>query len=307
MPFTLPDFDDRTWDDLVKEGRALIPAHAPEWTDHNASDPGITLLELFAFLTEVLIYRANRIPDRHFWGFLKLINGAEYTCDRGLDECIAITVRGLSEIHRAVTPGDFELLAQRVKGVRRAWCLPGRNLAHTGEAAGEAAADGHVGVLIEPEPDKATHDLLHTVRQELEPGRLLGTRLHVRFPQVLEVRVRATLDTLPGVSHTEVHDAAKAALRSFFDPVDGGSDGNGWPIGRSVYASEVCQRLQRVPGVATVRKSIDPATKRPTDFLAVDAPDTARLKYNRLLELEAVELRPLELPRISLDPEMFHP
>jgi len=64
MPIPLPNLDDRRWTDLVEEGRALIPVYAPEWTDHNPSDPGITLLELFAFLTETLLYRANRISDR---------------------------------------------------------------------------------------------------------------------------------------------------------------------------------------------------------------------------------------------------
>ena len=46
---------------------------APAWTDENASDPGITLLELFAFLTEQLIYRANRTPERHRRKFLSLV------------------------------------------------------------------------------------------------------------------------------------------------------------------------------------------------------------------------------------------
>jgi len=49
MPLTLPVLDDRSFDDLVAEARALIPALAPEWTNHNPSDPGITLIELFAW------------------------------------------------------------------------------------------------------------------------------------------------------------------------------------------------------------------------------------------------------------------
>ena len=64
MAIPLPNLDDRRWTDLVEEGRALIPVYAPGWTDHNPSDPGITLLELFAFVTENLLYRANRVPDR---------------------------------------------------------------------------------------------------------------------------------------------------------------------------------------------------------------------------------------------------
>jgi hypothetical protein len=64
MPLPMPNLDDRRWDDLVAEGRAKILRHAPEWTDHNASDPGITLLELLAWLVEADVYRINRITDR---------------------------------------------------------------------------------------------------------------------------------------------------------------------------------------------------------------------------------------------------
>ncbi len=73
MPLPLPNLDDRRWADLVDEGRALIPRHAPNWTDHNIHDPGITLMELFAWLTEMTVYRLNRIPERHLRKFLSLI------------------------------------------------------------------------------------------------------------------------------------------------------------------------------------------------------------------------------------------
>ena len=64
MALPLPDLDDRRWDDLVEEGRSLIPFYAPEWTDHNAHDPGITLLELFAWLAEMELFELNQISDR---------------------------------------------------------------------------------------------------------------------------------------------------------------------------------------------------------------------------------------------------
>jgi predicted phage baseplate assembly protein len=69
----MPNLDDRRWTDLVQEGQALIPFYAPEWTDHNASDPGVTLVELFAWLAEMDIYQLNRIPERHRLKFLSLI------------------------------------------------------------------------------------------------------------------------------------------------------------------------------------------------------------------------------------------
>ncbi len=72
MPLPLPNLDSRRWADMVEEGRSLIPRYAPNWTDHNVHDPGITLIELFAWLIEQDIYRLNQIPERHRRKFLAL-------------------------------------------------------------------------------------------------------------------------------------------------------------------------------------------------------------------------------------------
>jgi hypothetical protein len=69
----LPNLDDRRWSDLVDEGRSLIPLYAPDWTDHNVHDPGITLMELLAWIAEMDIYQLNRISDRHKLKFLSLV------------------------------------------------------------------------------------------------------------------------------------------------------------------------------------------------------------------------------------------
>ena len=63
MALPVPNLDDRTFQDLVNEARSRIPLHCPEWSDHNLSDPGITLIELFAWMTELIIYRLNQVPN----------------------------------------------------------------------------------------------------------------------------------------------------------------------------------------------------------------------------------------------------
>jgi len=68
-----PNLDDRTWQDLVSEAVALIPSYAPQWTDYSASDLGITLIELFAWLVEGLTYRLNQVPDKNYIAFLNLL------------------------------------------------------------------------------------------------------------------------------------------------------------------------------------------------------------------------------------------
>jgi hypothetical protein len=74
MPLAPPSvFETRSYQEILDETVARIPVHNPEWTNFNASDPGITLIELFAHLTESLVYRANQIPERNRRKFLSLV------------------------------------------------------------------------------------------------------------------------------------------------------------------------------------------------------------------------------------------
>ena len=76
MPLIPPVLDDRSYDDLVQEMLANIPAHTPEWTNPQPGDPGRTLVELFAWLADTILYRANLIPERQRIAFLKLLGQA---------------------------------------------------------------------------------------------------------------------------------------------------------------------------------------------------------------------------------------
>lgn len=67
------NLDDRTFDDLVEECIMRIPRYCPEWTDHNLSDPGITLIELFAWLTDQMLLRFNQVPRKNYVAFLELL------------------------------------------------------------------------------------------------------------------------------------------------------------------------------------------------------------------------------------------
>src|SRR3954447_9313979 len=73
MPLPTPDLDDRDFQSLVDDAKRLVQQRSPEWTDHNVSDPGVTLIEAFAQMVDQLIYRLNRVPDRHYVKFLELI------------------------------------------------------------------------------------------------------------------------------------------------------------------------------------------------------------------------------------------
>lgn len=76
MPLVPPNLDDRRFEDLMTEIRRRIPSFTPEWTDLNESDPGITLAQLFAFMTEHLLFQVNQVPEKGLITFLRMI-GAE--------------------------------------------------------------------------------------------------------------------------------------------------------------------------------------------------------------------------------------
>jgi predicted phage baseplate assembly protein len=73
MPLPDIQLDDRKFEDIFQEARRRIPAYTPEWTDHNESDPGITMLQLFAWLQEMILYRLNQVPQKNYIKFLELV------------------------------------------------------------------------------------------------------------------------------------------------------------------------------------------------------------------------------------------
>ncbi|MDQ1684289.1 MAG: hypothetical protein QOC82_1026 [Frankiaceae bacterium] len=73
MVLPAPNLDDRKFQDLVDEAKRMIPRYCPEWTNHNLSDPGVALIELFAWMSEMILFRLNQVPDRLFVHFLNLV------------------------------------------------------------------------------------------------------------------------------------------------------------------------------------------------------------------------------------------
>ncbi len=110
MPIPQLNLDDRTFDQLAAEGRALIPRYFPAWTDYNESDPGITLLELFAFFIEAAIYEINRVPERSLERFTSLV-GATRAPGEAIGQTLCRVLESLKQQYRAITEADFEALA----------------------------------------------------------------------------------------------------------------------------------------------------------------------------------------------------
>jgi hypothetical protein len=107
-----PPIDDRTYRELLAEVTARIPVHNPEWRNFNDSDPGMTLLQLWSFMSENLLYQAQLIPDRVRLKFLELL---------GIDVAPATAAKGIvafdfpkGRLEPTMIEADQELLAGRV-------------------------------------------------------------------------------------------------------------------------------------------------------------------------------------------------
>jgi hypothetical protein len=253
MPVPLPNLDDRSYEQLRSEALALLPSLQPEWTNHNPSDPGITLIELFAWLTEMLLFRVNQIPSANVERFLRLLNGSDWTLPGGasVDQAARDTVVWLRSRDRAVTAEDYEAMTLRADArVRRARCIPRRNLAAGDLEEQRAIAPAHVSVvvLLDAAADQGDvrDEILTGLWSVLDDRRMLTTRHHVVGPQYVDVEVAANLALRPDALPDDALRAAHAAVAAFLDPLVGGRDGTGWPFGRDLHGGDVCAVLDAV-------------------------------------------------------------
>ena len=106
MALRTPILDDRSYAQLRDELVARIPVYAPEWTDHHASDPGITLIELFAFAAEHTLYRFNQVPDATRLAFFDLL------------QVVYVTRNCLTALIRVPTRSVRNLMAPRCSDPR---------------------------------------------------------------------------------------------------------------------------------------------------------------------------------------------
>src|SRR5882757_2038298 len=73
MALPSPNLDDRRFQQFVDDAKRYIQQRAPEWTDHNVSDPGVTLVEAVAHMADQIVYRLNRVPEKNHLAFLDLV------------------------------------------------------------------------------------------------------------------------------------------------------------------------------------------------------------------------------------------
>jgi hypothetical protein len=295
MPIQVPVLDDRTFADLVSEARTLISTFDPTWTNHNLSDPGMTLVDLFAHLTEVQIYRLDRVTRANLASFLSLLDGKPRAARDlpGLDlpAEIRTTILGLRKLDRAVSRRDFETLALEadpLKRIERVRAVPRRNLF----IDVDRERPGHMSIIVLPTvaAEPQLQELKALVAAYLEPRLLLTTRAHVLGPFHVPVHVTATVVPLADQLTADVQRSVVNAVTAFLDPHTGGDDGKGWPFGRNVFVSELFALIDRLPEVDFVTS------------LSLTASPSDRVRVLPNGKLIGIEIKPHELVRADIIP-----
>jgi hypothetical protein len=304
MPLPLPNLDDHDYADLVEMARSLISSECPEWTDHNPSDTGIILIELFAWLTELLLYQVNQVPDQSQEVFLRLLKGDanwKISDNQSLQSATQETILELRQHYRAVTIADYEALVMENFKVGRVKAFENRNLALKPQPL--APVRGDISLVVVPPSFTLLDQTLQTfaaldptlqteISEFIQKRRLLGTKHHVVSPEYVEIAVTANLYLEAGRLFAQVKKAAIAQLKQFFHPLSGGEDEQGWLFGRAVYISEIYQQLDQIDGVDYVEKVIV-RVKPPgqSEFSALE--DCERLglvwKAHQLVQLNWIE------------------
>ena len=265
MSLPIPNLDEINFDDLVKEARSLIPVYAPEWTNHNPSDPGITLVELFAWLCDMIMYRIDQIPEKNYIRFLNLL-GIQLEEGEKLNSGIRRGIEQLSECSRAVTTKDYEILTQKALMEKpnlketypdlsvRAICLANKDIENQKEEGFDQF--GHVSVILimstekQTELMKETSEIKQYVRKYLSERKILTNRIHVVDPDYQEVRI--TLQV--AANDNKLTDTVREVIEKYIDPITGGEDKKGWPLGRSLYESDIYYLVEGIKGIDHVKQ-----------------------------------------------------
>lgn len=279
MSLALPNLDKMNFEELVKEAKSLIPIYNPEWTNHNPSDPGITLIELLAWLCEMMLYRIDQIPDENYKHFLNLL-GIKLEDGEELASGIRRGVGQLSECTRAITEQDYEKLAYKAVMEKpglielfpdisvRTICYTNRDLENSKSDENEKV--GHISIILitsvqeQKEFMKKHSDIREYVKDYLIERKLVTTRVHVVDPEYQEIRINMQIAS----NDSKIVDTVRKVLEEYLDPIKGGADKKGWPIGRSFYRSDLYSLVEGITGVDhVIRLELDSPTLKPYQLI----------------------------------------
>lgn len=306
MPIQLPKLDNKTFKELMDEMIASIPKYTTEWTNFNPSDPGITVLELLAWITENLLYRINRVPEETFMNFLYLITGTspddygtesadygdnkikeklydkrdkmfcrilEYILElkrkrEGGEEADIKTMQAaalefLNSRYRAISLEDFRELALDASNlIKRAFVFKKRY---------------SIEIVIAAEPEDIDQSLINTVRDYLDPRRLIGTIVDVRFPFYTSLKLKVIMACKSYADIPTTLQRVKDTITHYLDPLRGGPEGQGWDFGRNLMVYELFHIIGKTEGVDHVAKVVDISGESELTFNRIEIDELPRL------------------------------
>ena len=242
-------FSDGEHGRVPPEGAKLFAVYRATRAEHGNIAAGADFNLSDSLLNRIIVPDFDAV-SADITGITNAVEATGGTPAETLDHAIGRAVELMDSNWRAVTLRDCEELAIKTPGARIARATA-RPALHPGFPCFDAP--GLITLIVLPDMPSARPmpgvGLLHDVEAYLRPREIIGTRVEVVGPRYLEVTVAAAVKVLDKASKTAVQRDVIAALNRFFNPLNGGPDGTGWPFGRDVYRSEVLQVIDEVPGV----------------------------------------------------------
>ncbi len=236
--FPILNLDRLDFNRLFETARKKLSLHAPEWTNHNYSDPGITLLELLLFFTDILYYRLDYIGDAHRRAYLRLL---KTLVDKDPEGSFALFRKTYFGATSGVTSEDLKTITAIL----------------TEAFSGEKVARVHLFqerkrqlIRILPILEKGNIDqsIAQRLIEALEPCRPLTLRFEVGLPQFTDLVVEAWIVPQTGFSKKTLEVSIRKAIEDYLSPARG-LKGQGYPPGRVLSYSEIMALLEEVVGV----------------------------------------------------------
>lgn len=152
---------------------------------------------------------------------------------------------------KAVGLSSAQVMAQGIRNAIKTADLntPDETIANIAAQADQAADASVRKAIVEMVLEFAKNELIEWVKAFMDKKRILTTRIHAVFPQFRKISLEATLLSLKGADIKKIRQEAARKLVEFIDPIKGGPDREGWPLGRNLYRSEIYQILEGVKDV----------------------------------------------------------
>ncbi len=282
----MPDLATKTYKDIIDEMVASIPKYSNKWTNYNASDPGIIILEFLSWIAEVNLYRINNITKDSYINFLRLVAGVSGSdveellerlkkdpssdrahikileflkeletdlskngkTEKSIIEIKSAALEFLNSQYRAVTEDNFRSLAIEATQTEKN--------AKVRRAIIQGYPDRReIEIVIVSDNHDRYEDLIKIVKNYLEPRKLIGTRIIVKEPVYTAVKIHAEIVSQfqTEIRKEKIRDNIKQRILDHLDPLIGGYDKEGWSYGRTLTIFEIDRIIEETEGVDHVK------------------------------------------------------